>query len=71
MLVKPGEKVPLDGAVVGGSSAVDEAALTGESRPVPKGVGASVYGGTVNQAGLHSLPGVRFVTWTTLLDVIN
>lgn len=51
VLVRPGEKVPLDGVVVGGSSAVDEAALTGESVPVPKEVGASVYGGTVNQGG--------------------
>lgn len=51
VLVKPGEKVPLDGIVVGGSSAVDEAALTGESVPVPKGVGATVFGGTVNQGG--------------------
>ena len=51
VLIKPGEKVPLDGVVVGGSSAVDEAALTGESLPVPKAVGGTVYGGTVNQGG--------------------
>ena len=52
VLVRPGEKVPLDGFVVGGGSAVDEAALTGESVPgVPKSVG-EVFGGTVNQGGV-------------------
>ena len=51
VLVKPGDKVPLDGVVVEGSSAVDEAALTGESVPVPKSTGNEVYGGTVNQGG--------------------
>lgn len=52
VLVRPGEKVPLDGFVVGGGSAVDEAALTGESVPVPKSVGSEVFGGTVNQGGV-------------------
>ena len=51
VLVKPGDKVPLDGVVVEGSSAVDEAALTGESVLVPKSTGNEVYGGTVNQGG--------------------
>ena len=51
VLVKPGDKVPLDGVVVEGSSAVDEAALTGESVPVTKSTGNEVYGGTVNQGG--------------------
>ena len=52
VMVRPGEKVPLDGVVVGGGSAVDEAALTGESVPVPKRVGSEVFGGTVNQGGV-------------------
>ncbi len=50
-IVKPGESIPVDGVVVDGGSAVDESALTGESLPVEKGVGAKVYAGTVNTSG--------------------
>ncbi|MFV0625693.1 heavy metal translocating P-type ATPase [Sphingomonas sp. ac-8] len=49
--VRPGEAVPVDGAVVEGSSAVDEAMLTGEPAPVAKDVGATLTGGTVNGTG--------------------
>ncbi len=49
--VRPGERVPVDGRVVGGGSAVDESMLTGEAGPVAKAVGAPVTGGTVNGSG--------------------
>ena len=52
VVVKPGEKVPLDGAIVFGASSVDESALTGESMPVRKAIGDAVFGGTVNQGGV-------------------
>jgi Cu+-exporting ATPase len=51
VLVKPGEKVPLDGEILEGSSSLDESMLTGESVPVKKTVGALVYGATLNQRG--------------------
>jgi P-type Cu2+ transporter len=51
VLVKPGEKVPADGAIVKGESSVDEAMLTGESTPVAKTIGGTVIGGSINGEG--------------------
>ena len=51
VLVNPGGAIPVDGSVVGGASFVDQAAITGESMPVEKGVGSTVYAGTINQSG--------------------
>jgi len=51
VVVRPGERLPVDGEVVSGESAVDESMLTGESAPVPKSVGARVIGGTINRTG--------------------
>lgn len=52
VVVKPGEKIPSDGAVVGGRSSVNEAAITGESLPVEKTVGEPVFGGSINNDGI-------------------
>ncbi|MFZ3210581.1 MAG: cation-translocating P-type ATPase [Terriglobales bacterium] len=51
VLVRPGERVPADGAVVAGNSFVDESTITGESMPAEKSAGKIVYAGTVNQSG--------------------
>jgi Cu+-exporting ATPase len=51
VLVKPGEKVPVDGTVIEGHSSIDESMLTGESIPIEKSIGSNVYGGTVNKLG--------------------
>jgi len=52
VIVRPGEKVPVDGVVQSGASAVDESMLTGESLPVEKGPGSSVFGATLNTSGV-------------------
>lgn len=51
IVVRPGERIPIDGRVVGGRSSVDQAAITGESVPVAKGPGDEVFAGTMNQLG--------------------
>jgi Cu+-exporting ATPase len=51
VVVRPGERIPLDGTVESGESAVDESMLTGESMPVDKQAGAAVFAGTINRSG--------------------
>ena len=55
VIVRPGERVPVDGEITAGGSAVDESMLTGESMPVEKTVGSRVIGGTVNRTGSFRL----------------
>jgi Cu+-exporting ATPase len=71
VLVRPGEKVPVDGVVVEGSSFVDEAMITGEPVPLAKGVGAEVVGGTINKTGSFSFRAVRVGGDTVLAQIIR
>ncbi|HLY37385.1 MAG TPA: heavy metal translocating P-type ATPase, partial [Candidatus Binatia bacterium] len=69
--VRPGEKVPVDGAVVEGTSAVDESMLTGESIPVEKTPGARVTGGTVNGTGSFVMRAERVGNETLLARIVR
>ena len=69
VLVRPGEQVPIDGVVVEGSSSLNEAFLTGESRPVPKGVGDEVIAGSVNGEGALTVEVTRTGEQTTLSQI--
>ena len=71
VLVKPGMKVPVDGIVVDGISAVDESAITGEPMPAEKAAGHDVYAGTVNQAGLLKVRATGVGADTTLARIIR
>ena len=69
--VRPGEKVPVDGVVVEGSSAVDEAMLTGEALPVVKGPGDEVIGATLNTSGTFTLRATRVGAETALAQIVR
>ena len=71
IVVQPGEKVPLDGVVLEGSSAVNESALTGESIPVDKAPGDGVSAATVNQSGYLRCRATRVGQDTTLSQIIR
>jgi len=71
MIVRPGEKIPTDGIVIEGQSAVDESMATGESMPVPKKVGDEVIGATVNQRGMLKVRATKVGQDTFLSQVIK
>jgi len=71
MIVRPGEKIPLDGEVISGSSAVDQSTITGESIPVGKGTGDEVFAGTINQRGAMEIRVTRLAQDTTLARIIH
>ncbi|HEX9094383.1 MAG TPA: cation-translocating P-type ATPase [Coriobacteriia bacterium] len=70
LLVKPGERIALDGVVRKGASAVDEAAITGESVPVEKQVGATVWAGTLNASGLLEVEVTSAAADSTLARIV-
>ncbi|MHB8829733.1 MAG: heavy metal translocating P-type ATPase [Syntrophales bacterium] len=71
VIVKPGEKIPVDGVVVEGRSAVDESMLTGESLPVEKKQGDTVIGATLNKMGLLTFEAVKVGRETALAQIIK
>ncbi len=71
VVVRPGEKVPVDGVIVSGHSAIDESMLTGESLPVEKAEGDPVYGATLNRMGSFHLRATRVGRETALAQIIR
>ncbi len=71
IVVRPGEKIPVDGIIIKGSSGVDESMITGESLPVEKFEGDQVIGGTINKTGSFEYQAVRIGQETTLAQIIR
>jgi Cu+-exporting ATPase len=71
VIVRPGEKVPVDGVVVEGRSTVDESMLTGESLPVEKGPGDEVIGATLNKQGMFKFEAARVGAETALAQIVR
>jgi Cu+-exporting ATPase len=71
VLVRPGEKIPVDGVVVEGRSSLDESMLTGESLPVEKGPGDAVIGATLNKLGLIKFEATRVGKESALAQIIK
>lgn len=71
ILVKPGQKIPVDGHIIEGKSTVDESMVTGESMPVEKSNGLQVIGGTVNKSGSFTYEATRVGSDTMLSQIIT
>ncbi|MBI5374579.1 MAG: heavy metal translocating P-type ATPase [Candidatus Schekmanbacteria bacterium] len=71
VLVKPGEKIPVDGEIIEGSASIDEAMISGESIPVEKKPGDSVTGATINKSGLLKIRTMRIGKDTVLSQIIK
>lgn len=71
VIVRPGEKVPVDGRIVEGHSSLDESMLTGESIPVDKQIGDMVFGATINKFGTFKLEATRIGRETALAQIIK
>lgn len=69
--VKPGDKIPLDGEVIKGESSVNQAPITGESIPIDKHIGDTVYAGTINEHGLLEIKITKLVEDTTISKIIH
>jgi len=71
VLIRPGDKVPVDGAIIEGESSVDESMITGESLPVKKTVGSTVIGATINKTGTFKFRATKVGADTALAQIVK
>ena len=71
VVVRPGEKIPVDGIVISGGSSVDESMLTGESLPVDKAIGGEVFGATINKQGLLGIEATKVGRDSALAQIVK
>ena len=71
ILVKPGEKLPVDGEIIEGSTSIDESMLTGESIPVEKNIGSTVIGASINKAGFIKYKATKVGKDTALAQIVK
>jgi heavy metal translocating P-type ATPase len=71
LLVRPGEKIPVDGVITEGTSSIDESMLTGESMPAAKQPGDAVFGATINMAGALHMRATKVGANTTLAQIVR
>lgn len=71
VIVRPGEKIPVDGIIIKGNSAIDESMITGESLPVDKAVGSEVIGSTINKNGSFEFRATKVGSDTALAQIIK
>ncbi|MBX4159504.1 heavy metal translocating P-type ATPase [Priestia megaterium] len=71
IVVKPGDRVPLDGEIINGESSINQAPITGESIPVDKVIGDAVYAGTINESGSLEIKVTKLVEDTTISKIIH
>src|SRR5699024_10046122 len=71
LIVKPGEKIPVDGVIVKGRTSIDESMLTGESIPIEKDVGGSVVGSTMNKNGTIEMEATKVGKDTALASIVQ
>ncbi len=71
VLIRPGDKVPVDGVVIEGESSVDESMITGESLPVKKSVGSNVVGATINKTGTFKFRATKVGADTALAQIVK
>jgi Cd2+/Zn2+-exporting ATPase len=71
VLIEPGERIPVDGVVINGRSAIDQSPITGESMPVDKTIGDTVFAGTLNKQGILDVKATKLATDSTLARIIK